>query len=63
VTTTPKRAVRTVKQVGATPCVAACTSCGQQFQAPTSLLRSVKDATDYLKARFDAHTCTKTDAS
>jgi len=57
VTTRPKRAVRIVKHIGAVPCVAACTNCGQQFQAPTSSLRSVTDATHYLQREFDAHTC------
>jgi len=53
----PKRAVRIVKQIGAVPCVAACTACGQQFTAPVSLLRSVKDATDHLQQQFDRHQC------
>jgi len=53
----PKRAVRIVKLMGAAPCLAACTSCGQQFQAPLSSLRSVRDATDNLQKQFDAHKC------
>jgi len=62
VTATPKRAVRIVKHIGSTPCVAACTACGQQFQAPTSFLRSVNDATNSLQRQFDAHTCKQSDA-
>ena len=57
VTATPKRAVRIVKHIGPVPCVAACTACGQQFQAPMPALRSVKDATENLQRQFDAHKC------
>jgi hypothetical protein len=55
--TTAHRCIRIVKHIGVAPCVAACTSCGQQFQAPLSALRSVKDATDNLQKQFDAHKC------
>jgi hypothetical protein len=60
---TPKRAVRIVKQIGAAPCVAACTYCRQEFKAPLSALRSVRDATDNLQKQFDAHKCTAHEAS
>jgi len=52
-----KRAVRIVKHIGSVPCVAACTACGREFQAPTTMLRSVKDATENLQRQFDAHRC------
>jgi hypothetical protein len=51
-----KRAVRIVKHIGSVPCVAACTACGQQFQAPVTAL-NVKAATEYLQSQFDAHQC------
>jgi hypothetical protein len=60
--TNPKRAVRIVKMMGAAPYIAACTSCGQQFHAPFSALRSVRDAKDNLQKQFDAHKCTPSNA-
>jgi len=56
------RAVRIVKMMGAAPYMAACTSCGQQFHAPLSALRSRKDATDNLQKQFDAHKCAVPDS-
>jgi hypothetical protein len=58
----PKRAIRIVKHIGATPCVAACTQCGQQFKAPTSDIRSVTDATASLQSQFDVHKCKPVDS-
>jgi hypothetical protein len=57
----PKRAIRIVKHIGATPCVAACTCCGRQFKA--SDIRSLKEATASLQSQFDAHKCELTDSS
>jgi len=59
----PKRAVRIVKHIGATPCIAVCTFCSQQFKASTSDLRSVADATASLQSQFDAHKCKPMDSS
>jgi hypothetical protein len=39
-----KRVVRIVKHVGSVPCVAACAACGEQFTAPLSALRRVKES-------------------
>jgi hypothetical protein len=58
----PKRAIRIVKHIGATPCVAACTHCSQQFKASTSDIRSVKDATASLQSQFDVHKCKPIDS-
>jgi hypothetical protein len=52
-----KRAIRIVKHIGATPCIAACIQCGQQFNASRSEIRSVKDATASLQFQFDLHEC------
>jgi hypothetical protein len=57
----PKRAIRIVKHIGATPCVAVCTYCNQQFKA--SDIRSLKEATASLQSQFDAHRCMALDSS
>jgi hypothetical protein len=59
----PKRAIRIVKHIGSTPVVAACVSCKQEFRAPTSAIRSVKEATDALQKQFDAHKCQTMDSN
>jgi hypothetical protein len=61
VNTVPKRAIRIAKHIGAVPCVARCTTCNQEFKAPLSALRSVKDATDNLQKQFDLHQCVLVD--
>jgi len=53
----PKRAIRIVKHIGSTPVIAACVACGQQFQAPTASLNSVKNSTDAIQKQFDVHKC------
>lgn len=53
----PKRAIRIVKHLGLVPCVAACTACGRQFQAPLSTLPKLKEATASLQKQFDQHKC------
>ena len=53
----PKRAIRIVKHLGMVPCVAACTACGQQFQAPLSTLPKISEATANLQKQFDQHKC------
>jgi hypothetical protein len=57
----PKRAIRIVKHIGATPCIAVCTHCSQQFKA--SDIRSLKEATASLQSQFDAHKCKALDSS
>jgi hypothetical protein len=56
-----KRAIRILKHIGATPCVAICTLCSEQFKA--SDIRSLKEATASLQSQFDAHKCELTDSS
>jgi len=57
----PKRAIRIVKHIGATPCIAACTCCNQEFKASVAEIRSVTSATASLQSQFDAHKCKPTD--
>jgi hypothetical protein len=52
-----KRAIRIVKHMGTVPVVAACTACGQEFQAPLSVLSRVTDAQASLQTQFDRHKC------
>jgi hypothetical protein len=52
-----KRAIRIVKHIGATPCVAACTCCNQEFKASITEIRSVTSATASLQSQFDVHKC------
>jgi hypothetical protein len=59
----PKRAIRIVKHIGSTPVVAACVACKQEFKAPTSSIRSVKEATEAIQKQFDAHKCQTMDSS
>jgi len=59
----PKRAIRIVKHIGATPFVAVCTYCSQQFKVSPSETRTTKDATANLQAQFDAHKCKPIDSS
>jgi hypothetical protein len=58
----PKRAIRIIKHIGSTPVVAACVACKEEFKAPVSCIRSVKEATDAIQKQFDAHKCQTTDA-
>ena len=59
----PKRAIRIVKHIGSTPVIAACVACNQQFKAPTTAIRSVKEATDAIQKQFDAHECQMMDSA
>ena len=52
-----KRAIRIVKHLGMVPCVAACTVCSKQFQAPLSALQKIAEATASLQKQFDLHKC------
>jgi hypothetical protein len=58
-----KRALRIVKHLGQVPCVAVCTCCSQQFEAPMSTLPRVKDAQASIQKQFDRHKCTRKDAT
>lgn len=59
----PSRAIRIVKHIGTTPCIAVCTFCNLQFKASTAHLRCVSDATARLQSQFDAHKCKPMDSS
>jgi hypothetical protein len=58
-----KRSLRIVKHLGQVPCVAVCTYCRQQFDAPMSTLPRVKEAQASIQKQFDNHKCKRGDAT
>ena len=59
----PKRTLRIVKWLSATPVIGSCTFCNQQFKAPMTALAKTKDAQANLQQQFDLHRCQREDAS
>jgi len=53
----PKRALRVVKHIGSTPCVAICIFCKREFKAPLTSLGNLSDATKSLQEQYDRHKC------
>jgi hypothetical protein len=53
----PKRNLRVLKWIGATPAVAACSSCNREFKVPLESLRRVADAQENLRLQFAQHRC------
>jgi hypothetical protein len=53
----PKRILRVVKWIGATPAVGMCAACQRQFTLPVAALKNVVEARAKMQALFDEHAC------
>ena len=59
----PKRSLRVVKWLSATPAIGICSFCNQQFKVPMTALTKTADAQASLQDLFDRHKCKRKDAS
>jgi hypothetical protein len=53
----PKRNLRVVKWLSATPAIGVCTVCSKEFKVPMTSLSKTMDAQAYLQEQFDRHKC------
>jgi hypothetical protein len=53
----PKRNLRVLKWLGATPAIAVCTVCDREFRVPLEVLKRVGGAAENLKLQFARHQC------
>ncbi len=61
--TVPKRSLKVVKWLSATPAIGACTSCLREFKVPMTALTRTADAQTNLQQQFDRHKCEREETS
>lgn len=58
----PKRNLRVLKWLSATPAIGVCTCCTREFKVPLTALTRTADAQTSLQEQFDRHKCERGDS-